>query len=807
LGVVRLAFRAEMRRRWRSWLAIALLISVVGGLVLGAAAAGRRTEAAFPGFLAAHGYDVDVYATGPLPQLARLPEVSSVTTLAGPDNGTPVCEGCSHPIDPTDFGVTYVSPGGRSPFKLVSGHLPDPSSITQVLASYTLQSDGVHIGTVIRVPFYALAQKAAYENAVGTLPKPTGPTVDFRVVGFEATEFEFPSGQTPTYLLYASKAFAHDVLPRTPVGAVYFLELHHGAAALPRLDAALSALASKGVGGYESQLGIAQSIARAIHPQAIGWWLLAALAALVGLAVVGQGLARQSTVEREDYPTLAALGVDRRQLITLGWVRNLVVGVAGAAFALVVAVALSPVAPLGEARVAESSSGILFDTPVLLLGALGIVAAVLALGIWPAARAARTGRPRDPAMASRPSSLAGLLAAAGAPATAVIGVRTALERRSGGASVPVGSALLGTVLAVVALVGTAVFGASLTHLTATPALYGDRFALNITDPPGGAPDPVMLRQLEHDRAVTAITHGFATEIAVNNVGVGAVAGTGLRGPLIFSTVAGHLPTGSRQIALGGSTMQQTGAGLGSLVRVAVTSPAGTRRTGPFRVVGQVSLPVLGGAVGLGSGAVLTINGYDSLACPGTGQTVCRTEVQAQGQGSGLLVGVAPGPRGEALVTHYLDAYPAFAAGIITPTSLINFGEAVNFPLIFGAMLAIFGAATLAHLLVVSVSRRRQDVGLLKVVGFVNRQVASVVGWQATTLALVGIVIGVPVGVAAGGAIWRAFAANLGAVPVAVVPSGLIAALAAGVIVAANLIAVAPALVATRAKAGDLLRTG
>ena len=420
--------------------------------------------------------------------------------------------------------------------------------------------------------------------------------------------------------------------------------------------------------------------------------------------MVGQGLARQSTVEREDYPTLAALGVDRRQLITLGWVRNLVVGVAGAAFALVVAVALSPVAPLGEARVVESSSGILFDTPVLLLGALGIVAAVLALGIWPAARAARTGRPRDPAMASRPSSLAGLLAAAGAPATAVIGVRTALERRSGGASVPVGSALLGTVLAVVALVGTAVFGASLTHLTATPALYGDRFALNITDPPGGAPDPVMLRQLEHDRAVTAITHGFATEIAVNNVGVGAVAGTGLRGPLIFSTVAGHLPTGSRQIALGGSTMQQTGAGLGSLVRVAVTSPAGTRRTGPFRVVGQVSLPVLGGAVGLGSGAVLTINGYDSLACPGTGQTVCRTEVQAQGQGSGLLVGVAPGPRGEALVTHYLDAYPAFAAGIITPTSLINFGEAVNFPLIFGAMLAIFGAATLAHLLVVSVSR-------------------------------------------------------------------------------------------------------
>ena len=51
---------------------------------------------------------------------------------------------------------------------------------------------------------------------------------------------------------------------------------------------------------------------------------------------------------------------------------------------------------------------------------------------------------------------------------------------------PVGSTLLGTVLAVVALCGTAVFGASLSHLTATPRLYGDPFQLNISDPSGRA---------------------------------------------------------------------------------------------------------------------------------------------------------------------------------------------------------------------------------------------------------------------------------------------------------------------------------
>ena len=143
---------------------------------------------------------------------------------------------------------------------------------------------------------------------------------------------------------------------------------------------------------------------------------------------------------------------------------------------------------------------------------------------------------------------------------------------------------------------------------------------------------------------------------------------------------------------------------------------------------------------------------------------------------------------------------------ITPTSLINFGEAVDFPLIFGAIVAVFGAATLFHLLVVSVSRRRRETGLLKVLGFVNSQVVWAVGWQATTLAVVGIIIGVPIGLIAGRATWDLFASHLGVVPLAVVPVWLIAVLAVGVIVVANVLAVGPALAATRSRAGKLLET-
>ncbi len=420
MGVVRLAFRAELRRRWRSWLAIALLISVVGGLVLGSAAAGRRTQSAFPGYLAAHGYDESIYTAGALPKLATLPGVTAVTRLAGPDNGTPVCEGCTHPINPTDFGITYVAPGNPSPYKLVSGHLPDPSSPTQVMASFTLQQDnGVHLGTIIRVPFYAKSQAAAYNDATGTLPKPTGPTVDFRVVGFEATEAEFPSGGTPTYLLYASKTFADTVLPRVPTARCTSCDWPTARRTSRDSTPPSSKLQVDGVEGYQSLIGLGQAVETSIHPQALGWWLLALLAALVGLAVVGQGLARQSAVESEDYPTMAALGVDRRQLITLGLLRSAAVGLLGAAGAVAVAFALSPIAPLGEARTAESSTGLRFDAPVLLLGALGVVVVVFALGIWPALRVSRTVRPDGAAVPARPSALVGHLR----------GDRRAAERR------------------------------------------------------------------------------------------------------------------------------------------------------------------------------------------------------------------------------------------------------------------------------------------------------------------------------------------------------------------------------------------
>jgi hypothetical protein len=45
---------------------------------------------------------------------------------------------------------------------------------------------------------------------------------------------------------------------------------------------------------------------------------------------------------------------------------------------------------------------------------------------------------------------------------------------------------------------------------------------------------------------------------------------------------------------------------------------------------------------------------------------------------------------------------------VTPANLVNFGEAVNFPLILGLELIVFGVDTLVHALVLSVARRRRE---------------------------------------------------------------------------------------------------
>lgn len=72
MRAVGMVLRAQLRQHGKSWLALAMLAALVGGLVMAATATARATAAAFPGFVARYGYDDVVYTARPLPQLARI---------------------------------------------------------------------------------------------------------------------------------------------------------------------------------------------------------------------------------------------------------------------------------------------------------------------------------------------------------------------------------------------------------------------------------------------------------------------------------------------------------------------------------------------------------------------------------------------------------------------------------------------------------------------------------------------------------------------------------------------------------------
>ena len=107
MGAVWLVFGVKLRRYWRSWLLLSLLIAIVSGFVLAAIAAGDRTDSAFPRYLARHGYDAIVYTSPEQVRLAPQPEIAQVVPVLMPFYDRPLCS-CGHQINPGLFAVREV---------------------------------------------------------------------------------------------------------------------------------------------------------------------------------------------------------------------------------------------------------------------------------------------------------------------------------------------------------------------------------------------------------------------------------------------------------------------------------------------------------------------------------------------------------------------------------------------------------------------------------------------------------------------------------------------------------------------------
>ena len=147
----------------------------------------------------------------------------------------------------------------------------------------------------------------------------------------------------------------------------------------------------------------AATVERAIRPQAVALALFALALALTALLVVGQVAVRLLIGAAGDNASLAALGMTRRQLLAAGLAEVAVPVAAGAVLAVVIAIAASPLTPIGPARLAEPHPG--FSANVTLLG-IGFAAIVVLLLVRVAVTAWRQASVRA-AIGSLGSAVAG----------------------------------------------------------------------------------------------------------------------------------------------------------------------------------------------------------------------------------------------------------------------------------------------------------------------------------------------------------------------------------------------------------------
>jgi len=224
---------------------------------------------------------------------------------------------------------------------------------------------------------------------------------------------------------------------------------------------------------------------------------------------------------------------------------------------------------------------------------------------------------------------------------------------------------------------------------------------------------------------------------------------------------------------------------------------------PMRVVGRAVFPSIGGFLaeptGLGTGAAVmpSVLNQDNPEAAEEPYTFFAVRLRP-GVSTEKLAGEVLRPGGACEFGCYVR--PA------RPPEITNYRRILGTPLVLAGVLGLLAVATMGHTLVSSISRRRRDLAILKTLGFARGQVSATVAWQATTLAAIAAVVGLPLGVAAGRWGWSLLADQLGVDTAAVTPAlSVLLALPAAVLIA-NLIAALPARMAANTRPALALRT-
>jgi predicted lysophospholipase L1 biosynthesis ABC-type transport system permease subunit len=773
--------RSEIRGGWRSLIVVAGLIAVVVGSVLalmaGANRAGsaphrfaERTELAdilvFVGDEASPELIESIASDARVEQL----EVSRVLKIgAGGPAGwdTNAIIGADDPL------------GGYGRPLLTAGRYPEPGRPDEIMLNERgAEHAGLDVGD--RVPLSALACME------GCDPVDIG---DADVVGIVRLHDDLVTEEAPMLYVLAGPDLAGGRWREADQpGTILSLQVVDGTD-LPRLSADLSTVVGS-LGNVSDQEVDTETIDRAAALQRDALRLAAAVAAAAGGVVVAQAVARHLQRRPSDAVVLDAIGLGRRQRM---WAAVISVGpavLAGAIAGVGIAVAASPAFPLGTVRRAEPQAGFRLDPVALPVGLLIAVAAVTALSVAVAIRWARTAP--APAPASR-GLVATLIENFRLRPAAATGARFALDAGHGAQRLPVIPTLL-TVTATVAVGATAmVVHTNLERMLSTPARFGQPWAFAVSatiDHEDG------MREVAADPRVAAADLARQGEVDARRPDGGtvqllAIGIDGIEGPTSLVMRSGRAPIGVEEVALAGETMADLGAAVGD--RIELSGPCGEQSP---EVVGEAIAPLVDKG-DPGEGIVLSLAGFDALCADQLTASIDRT--------SSLLLQFDDAADADAVAAELArDGAPVDRRYV--PTDISSLRDVRQVPGAVGIVVAGFGLIAVAHALVLAVRRRRRDLGVLRALGMRPGEAAAAVRWQALTIAGVAVICGIPLGLAAGRALWVAIARPIHVLlDVDLPPVGVVTAVIAVVLTAAAL-AVIPARRAARLAPAEILRS-
>ncbi|HET7490146.1 MAG TPA: FtsX-like permease family protein [Acidimicrobiales bacterium] len=803
MTAIRVCARTDLRARWRSAVLLVLLVGLAGGAAMAAAAGARRTTSAIPR-LSRYVRAADAYVQAPpdaLGQIDRLPQVQDARRVARMLL-VPV-DRADRPI-PDKAGSTVALWSERWPQRhheiVLAGRLPHQDRADEAVVNEEAAAAlKARVGTVLR---FRGIEPAQLEQAIeGDIPDPSGPIMGVRVVGIVRSLADLHV--TPVApVIYAgnasvalTKAFYerhHDDVAAFPVGAP--VSLRHGARDVPALTASVARIAGPDsfVGAGSDDIVVMQQAQRAVSVEAHALWAFSALAALIGLVLVGQALSRLLWLAAQDDATLAALGMSRRELLVVALVRPALVAAGGALVAVVVAVAVSPLFPVGLARRAEVDPGIHLDRAALAVGGLATAALVFLWSLGPAwARSgAAVGRHRDRGGARR-STLVDTAVRWGAGPAAVAGVSLAVQRevRNAGTN-PARAGFFHATFAVAAVCAAATFAASLGRFVDVRSRHGWTWDAVVGNPHSeqdvAAGSEPKLRANPGVAEFSALAGAGGEGVEIGGVPVQAIGVSPLKGRTGPAIVEGRPPEAPGEIALGGKVLRTLHAGVGDRVKV-----AGSAGRGTVLVVGRtvVAPGIVNDQIDLGSGAVLTLDGLRRFVDAPVTQ---------------YLVRLAPSERAAALRQLRRD----FPNTVLTDTNsaeVANLARVRTLPMALAGMVSVLACATVFHVLVSSVRRRRRDLAVLKTVGFDPRQLRNAVRWQSLLLVAAAAVVGTPLGVAAGRVAWAAVEHTMAVESPPAVPLAVIAGVWVTTVVVALAAAALPGRKAARIPAAVVLR--